>query len=301
MNSARSTLWIVARNELTDSARSRRVLVLLLLYLVGGMAGTALFISFLQNIEGQLVRSLGLGDPTAAGSVTATLWKSAMFRELLTKLIGDQRLAESLLNVPPLALYYGWLSFAFTPALVMLTAAPRVAEEIATGSARYVMFRAGRAAWCLGKLAGQALQILGALLLSALGAWLVGAVRMKSFEPGATALFMFWFAFKAWLYALPYLGLALGISQMCSSLNTAQAFGFLALVGLAVLNRVAHWQAGDGGRRIWDVLGALTPGSHRAAMWWNDLEHLGPALVFLLALGALYWAVGYWRFSRRDL
>lgn len=301
MNSDWQTFWIVTRNELADSARSRRVWVVLLLYLAGGMAGTALFISFLHSIEGQLVQSLGLGEPTSAGTLTATLWKSSVFREMLTRLTGDKRLAESLLDVPPLALYYGWLSFAFTPALVVLTASPRIAEEIATGSVRYVLFRAGRVPWSLGKTAGQALQILGALLLSAIGAWLVGWLRMKSFEPGATAGYMIGYALKAWVYALPYLGLALGVSQMCSTVNTAQAFGFLALVTVAVLGRVATWQAGDGWRRLWDVLQALTPGGHRSAMWWNDAERLLPAMVFLGALGALYWAAGFARFARRDL
>lgn len=276
-------------------------MVMVLLYLVGAMGATALFITFLQSVEGQLVSSLGLPVPKSAGGVTATLWRSNMFREMLTRLIGDRGLAESLLAVPPLALFYGWLSCAFTPALVMLTSSTRIAEEIASGSVRYVMFRAGRAPWCVGKFAGQAVQVLGALLLSAAGAWLVGYFRMKSFEPLPTAQYMVWFAFKAWIYAMPFLGLALGISQLCSVPNLALVFGFLSLVAVQVLSGVSSWLTGTGWRRIWDIVNVLTPGGHRTDLWWNDPEHLLPAAVFLLTLTAAYLLAGYARFARRDL
>ena len=274
---------------------------MVLLYLVGSMAATAIFIKFLQSVETSLVKSIGLSAPKDAGSVTATLWKSGMFRGMLTGLIGDRALAEKLLAVPPLALFYGWLSFAFTPVLVMLTASTRIAEEISTGSVRFVMFRAARSQWCLGKFAGQALQIFGALLLSAAGAWVVGFFRMKSFEPAASAEYMLIFAVKAWVYALPYLGLALAISQLFSTPNLALAFGFISMVALSVLSKMSAWLAGAGWKRVWDVVNLLTPGGHRQNLWWGDVEHLLPAIVFLAALGAAYLLAGYIRFSRRDL
>jgi len=273
------TICTLAGHELADSVRSRRVIVMMLLYLIGAMAGTALFISALQKIEGQLVQSLGLAAPNNTGSVTATLWKSDSFREILVHLVGDRALANHLLAVPPLALFYGWLSFAFCPVLVMLTSSTRVAEEIA----------------------GQAVQIFGALLLSALGAWLVGFFRMHSFEPLATAGYMLLFALKAWIYALPFLGLALGISQLCRAPNLALVFGFMALVGVAALNRISEWQAGDGWRRIWDLVNDLTPGGHKLNLWWGDAAHLVPAVVFLLVLAAVYLLASYARFARRDL
>ena len=301
MNRALPTLGIVAANELSDSIRSRRVIVMFLLYLAGAMGATALFITFLHSIEGQLVQTLGLDAPKDAGSVTATLWKSKPFRDLLSHLIGDKKLAETLLDVPPLALFYGWLSCAFTPLLVMLTASARISEEIASGSIRFVLFRAGRAPWLLGKFAGQAAQIFVALILSALGAWLIGWFRMTGYDGWPTAYHMLWFAVKAWLYSLPFLGLALGISQLCAIPNLALAFGFMSLVTASVLTSLSAWLAGDGWRRLWDLVNVLTPAAHRQALWWNDAEHLVPATVFLLTLSALYLFAGYARFVRRDL
>jgi len=295
------TIWTVARYELSDSVRSRRVIVLLFLYLAGSIAATAGFIHVLQRIEVQLVASLGLASAGQTGSVTATLWKSDAFRQMLIDLIGDRALAESLLAIPPLALYYGWLSFMFTPFLIVLTSSARVSEEIASGSVRFVLFRASRLDWCMGKFAGQAAQLALALLLSAIGAWCVGRLRMHFFEPWATADAMLIFAAKAWVYSLAFLGLATAISQLCASPNLAVALGFLALLGLSALAAISNHFAGDGVRRLWDVVNALTPQAHRLDLWWGDAAHALPAVVFLVALAAVYMLAGHARFARRDV
>ncbi|MEI6168402.1 MAG: ABC transporter permease subunit [bacterium] len=295
------TIGHVAWHELVDSVRSRRVIVMGLLYLAGSIVATAIFITVLQKLEGQLTTTLGLATSAKTGSVTATLWKSDSFRQMMTALIGDKALARSLLDIPPLALFYGWLSFAFTPALVMLTSSSRISEEIWSGSARFVLFRIPRLHWCFGKFAGQAIQLALALLLSALGAWLTGLCRMTAFEPLATALAMLLFAGKAWLYSLAFLGLALGISQLCAGPNLALATGFLALIVMAILSGVSDAFAGEGWRRLWDLVNALTPGAHRLDLWWGDSAHSIPATVFLLTLCFVYLLAGYARFSKRDL
>lgn len=295
------TLWTIARHELTDSVRSRRVIVLILLYVAGSMAATLFFITVLQKIEHQLAESLGVQAATGTGTVTATLWKSNAFRGILSQLTGNRELAETLLDIPPLGLFFGWLSFAFAPALVMLTSTSRIAEEVWSGSARFVLIRASRLYWCLGKFTGQAIQILGALLLSAAGAWLVGLLRMKSFEPAATAWAMLLFSGRAWVYSLAFLGLALAVSQWCAAPNLSLALGFLAMIALAIVAGVADHFAGEGWRRLWDVILALTPGGHKTDLWWGDAAHLLPACVFLVCLAFAYLAAGYARFARRDV
>ncbi len=301
MPSPLRTVWTVAANELADSIRSRRVIVLVLLYLAGSVAGTAIFISVIQKVEHQLVQSLGIAAVKTTGSVTATLWKSEGFRQTLIHLVGDRELAVRLLDIPPLALFYGWLSFAFAPALVMLTSSTRISEEISTGSIRFVLFRASRLQWCAGKVLGQAGQLLAALLLSAVGAWLTGLLRMESFQPLPTAIAMLAFVGKAWVYSMAFLGLATAISELCAAPNVALAFGFMSLIGMSIITAVSERFAGDGVRRMWDLLNALTPGSHSMDMWWGDAAHAVPAVTFLLSLGVVYVMAGYARFSRRDL
>ncbi|MDD4872116.1 MAG: ABC transporter permease subunit, partial [Kiritimatiellae bacterium] len=211
-NPFRSTIN-VASHELADSIRSRRAIVLLILYLAGSIVGTLIFIKVLHEVETQVVKAMGLDPAKNPGGVTATLWESSHFREIVVHLSGDREIAEQLLRVPPLALFYAWLSFAFAPLLVVLTAAPRIAEEVWSGSVRFALFRTSRGAWCMGKYIGQACQIFLALLLSAAGAWLVGFIRMEHFAPADSMITMFLFAVKAWIYSLAFLGLATGISQ----------------------------------------------------------------------------------------
>jgi hypothetical protein len=112
---------------------------------------------------------------------------------------------------------------------------------------------------------------------------------------------MLLFAGKAWIYSLAFLGLALGISQLCSGPNLALAMGFLALIVMAILSGISGAFAGEGWRRIWDLVNSLTPGAHRLNLWWGDVNHSVPAIVFLLTLCCVYLLGGYARFSRRDL
>ena len=301
MSSAFRAVWIVARHELADSVRSRRVLVLLLLYLAGSVAGTLLFISILQKVERQLVETLGLAAANNTGSVTATLWKSDWFKGILTTLVGDRERAAALLAIPPLGLFYGWLSLSFAPLLVMLMSSARIAEEIWSGSVRFVLFRASRLHWCLGKFAGQAAQLMLALLISAVGAWCVGLIRMHAFQPLPTAWAMLGFACKAWVYAMAFLGLATAISQVCTAPNLALALGFIAMIAMTALSALARHFTGAGVRRLWDLANALTPGGHRLDLGWGDALHAWPAAVFLLTLSVAYLLAGYAAFARRDL
>jgi len=299
------TISIIARNELADSVRSRWFIAMVILYLIGAAVATALFIYILHILEIGLMETIRLSASQNAGGITSVLWKSDIFLKMLTEFLtgffGDRKLAESLLAVPPLGLFYGLLAFAFTPVLVMLTSSTRIAEEVSTGSVRYVMFRAARSHWCIGKFVGQALQVLVALLLSAVGAWAVGMFCMHGFEPMATAGYMVLFALKAWIYALPFLGLALGVSQFCKSPILAVVFGFLSMVALLILHLVSKWLAGKGWRGLWDIVHVLTPCAHWRGLWWNDGAHVIPAVAFLLALAAGYCLAGYVWFSRRDL
>jgi ABC-type transport system involved in multi-copper enzyme maturation permease subunit len=293
-------LRVVAANELVDSVRSRRALVLLFLYLAGSAVACVLFIHILHKLEVRLVESMGLTASSEPGGATRTLWQSSHFRHMMGELVGDSKLAMRLLDLPPLSIYYGWLAFTFTPLLVMLISAPRIAEEVSTASVRFVLFRTSRATWCGGKLLGQAGLLLVALLASAVGAWVVGAFRMASFEFGANAAVMFVFALKAWVYALAYLGLALGVSQLTRSPVIATGLGLAAMLGLSIVNWTSDYWHGEGWFRILDITRMLTPGGNNLHLWNPDPAYLVPTLVFLPALGLLYFLAGYAFFARRD-
>jgi ABC-type transport system involved in multi-copper enzyme maturation permease subunit len=300
MKTPASTVLIVARHEMAESARSRRALVLAALYLAGAVAATLLFVKFLHEAETQVATSLGLDSARRAGGVSTVLWKSRPVRDTLTHLAGDPELARLLLGIPPLALFFGWLAFTFAPLLVVLTAAPRIAEDVWSGAVRFVLFRGTRFGWVLGKYLGLAMQLLAAMLVAACGVWVIGWLRLDAFEPDATALWIGVFAVKAWVYSLAYLGLALAMSQMCAGPNSATSLAFLAMVAAATLSWAWHL-AGPGWRRIWEVAPLLAPGGHKLDLWRDDPAHVVPAVLFLVSLSLAYLAAGYARFARRDL
>jgi ABC-type transport system involved in multi-copper enzyme maturation permease subunit len=301
-NPFRSTLT-VANHELADSVRSRRAIVLLILYFAGSVAGTLVFTKILHQVENQVVKAMGLDPAKNPGGVTATLWESSAFKEIVVNLVGNRETAEDLLRIPPIALFYGWLSFTFAPLLVMLTAAPRIAEEVWSGSVRFALFRTSRSAWCMGKFIGQACQLLLALILSALGAWLVGILRIDHFAALQSATSMASFALKAWVYSLAFLGLATGISQFFSSPTIASAISFIALIVMAALGGLSsHFAKPDTiWGRTWDLVNLSIPSGYKIDLWRTDPAHVIPAVVFLTALGLVYMLIGQTYFSRRDL
>ena len=171
-------VWVVLRYELADTIRSRRVVILLLLYLAGAMLTCNGFITAMHKLETQLADTLALPAASSAGVVTDTLWRSKTFRRMVISLVGNKEIALEILSVPPIAVIYGWLAFMFTPVLVTLSAAGRIAEEVSSGSVRYVLTRTSRPAWCIGKFMGQACEVLLALVLSAIGTWSLARFHM---------------------------------------------------------------------------------------------------------------------------
>ncbi len=293
-------LVILTRFELADAIRSRRAAVVLLLYLAAAILSTNAFITALQKLEVQLGEILQTGSSTP-GALADALWKSARFRHMISALVGDRTVAESLMSVPPIALLFGFLAFFYTPFFVLLTATPRVAGDVWTGAARFVLFRTSRSAWVLGKVLGQAALVLLALTLSAAGAWCLARFRLEGMDGMAAARGMAIMAGKAWIFSLPFLGLAIGISQSVRSPNTANALGFLAWLGTGVLALTAKHFAGDGLRAGWDLVLMLVPQGHQLDLWRMDFASVASASVFLAALGAAYLAAGFAVFSRRDL
>ena len=297
-----SPLGVVARQEIVDAFRSRRVISLLVMYFAGAIAACALFVFVLHRIENQLVEAFGLSVSAEGGNVTRTLWQSDHFRHMLGELVGDKDVAARLLNLPPLGIFYGWLAFQFTPLLVILMAAPRLAEDIGSGAVRYILIRADRSTWCLGPFIGQAGLLALALLGSAIGVWIVGVGWMQAFEPMGTAWAALQFACRAWFYGLPFLGLAMGLSCFARSGVVATGVALVGLTTMAIVTVLAdHYRTEAGWRRLLDIVVQLAPGGHKPLLWVPDASHLVPACIMLTALAALYLGAGYARLQRRDL
>lgn len=294
-------IWRVAQDELHDALRSRRFVVVLVLYVLGAGGACFGFISALHKVEIELSGALGLSASDSPGAVADALWQSVTFKRMIGQLVGDRQVAQELLAIPPVALIYGWLAFTFTPILVMLSTPARIAEDVASGYARFSLVRASRTEWCLGKFLGQALEIIVPLMLSAISAWSVARFMLYSMAGADVIGAMIIYGWKVWVYCLAFTGLALGVSQLCRSANQATAFALMLWTVLA-LARGAHamipsaaWQ------KVLAILPLLTPAGHKLDLWRTSPAYVLPAMVYILSIGAVFFAIGHAFFLKRDL
>ena len=175
--------WVVASFELRDSLRSRKALVLLVLYVAGAGAGTGIFVRVLSAIETALASTLQVAATNRPGAMTQALLQTREFHDIVESLIGDEHLADALVHIPPIALFYGWLAMTFVPFLVILLASDTVASEVSTGAARYSLFRTDRLAWAVGKLAGQAALVGLGIAAGGVASYVIGWIFLSAFEP----------------------------------------------------------------------------------------------------------------------
>ncbi|HEY8430681.1 MAG TPA: ABC transporter permease subunit [Sandaracinaceae bacterium] len=300
MRSIRDAL-LVAAFDLGESLRSRKVLVLLALYVAGAVAAAFIFTEVLQQVEEELAAQLLVARTDTPGSLTQAVMESPELERVLARLVDDEALARELLRVPPIALLYGWFALTFGPAFVALASSDAISAEVASGSVRFSLFRTDRGAWAFGKLLGQAAMLAASVALGAAAAWITGWARLASFAPFESALYLVRYAGTSYVYAFTHLGLALGVSQLTRSVPWSRALGLLALVGVSA----AHgWLSRDSVREAAPVLAdsvrVLFPAAHRLDLWRPAAGEVLPAVVFLLALGVTYFAIGHARFARRD-
>jgi ABC-type transport system involved in multi-copper enzyme maturation permease subunit len=291
----------VARFDFVESLRSRKAVALLLLYLTGALGSTAMFIRFVNAIEDALADTLVVARTEKVGTMTTSLFESEQFRGAVARLIGDRAVAESMLDLPPLALFYGAVALALVPLLTVLTSSDSVAHEVSTGASRFALFHVDRLSFALGKFAGQALLMTFGIVVGALGCYALGAYYLASFDYLGTASWLLVLCGRVWFYGLCFLGVAMGASLLSRSVNWARTLG---LLGWFALVAVGGFLDGDWARARWPsgapALLQLFPGGHRVDLWRPELFDRLPAMIMLTALSAIYFTLGYLRFARRD-
>jgi len=292
---------LVAGFDLMESLRSRKALVLLALYVAGSIGASYIFLEALSSIEDVAAEQLRVATTNQPGAMTDSLMQSEQFLDMVTNLVDDRELAESLVSVPAMALFYGWMSLTFAPILVTLTSSDAISSELGSGSVRFALFRTDRLSWALGKLAGQTALLGLGVYGGALAAFLVGFSQMTGFDAAGTGWWLARISLRSWAFGFAWLGLTMGISQLTRSTARARAGALLALFGAALGNA---WLSGfwmqQNAKVLGETLAQLFPQAYRIALWQPDLMDRGPAMVMCIALGGLYFAAGHAVFSRRD-
>jgi ABC-type transport system involved in multi-copper enzyme maturation permease subunit len=297
---------LVARYELAEATRSRLLVVMVLLFVGAGALGAWSYTELLERVEANAARVTGAPTARRPGGVVRRLREQRSYRDLLRIFLGSDAKADYFASIPPIVLFFGWVSFNFTPWLVLFTSAETIATEVSTRSIRYGVLRTGRLEFALGKAGGQALIVAGVTGLSAITFFLVAALALDGFEAGATALGLVGYWPRVVLFILPFLGWAMLASMVTSSANLARILSLGGGVLLAIVSGLsAHpprWLRGnvvaDGAR---ELLAWITPFGHYDGLTFPPGGALGADVAACLALTVVYFSVGFAVLRRRDL
>lgn len=285
-------IGLIAGFDLRESLRTRRALVLVLLYVLIATSAAGIYVRVLAEISERLGAFPELAAAPEAAA-TMTVVKDSSYQALLLFFAdNDAALANHLATYPVMVLLFAWVSLAFLPWFIALTSYDLIAGDLHLRTIRYAALRTSRGAYVLGKVLGQATLIAGVAGLGILPVLVISALYLPGFDLVGTLLALL----STWpvtvLCALGYLGVVALGSQLCKSPGTARAaaLGLLLLVWSFSLLPAP-----------WDALRYLSP-------WYWETGLFHPALgQRVLAIGAClglcvgYTALGYLRFRRRDL
>jgi ABC-type transport system involved in multi-copper enzyme maturation permease subunit len=297
---------LVARFELAESLRSKLLVVMVLLFVGAGALGAWGYTELLGKIEANAAKVTGAPTTRRPGAVVRRFRDMRGYRDLVRMFSRDDAQADYFAAIPPIVLFFGWVTFTFTPWLVLFTSAETIATEVASRSIRYSALRTGRLEFALGKAAGQALIIVGVTALSALMFYLVAWASLDGFEHGATTRGLLAYWPRVVLYTLPFLGWAMLASMLTSSANLARIVSLGGAVVLAIVwglvKSPPRWlKGGPVFESIRDLFGYVTPFGHYGGLIYPPGGELASDVTVCLALTVLYFAAGYAVLRRRDL
>ena len=301
MNSFRR-IWQTALWEWGGAIRSRRALVIILLYLASALLCMNGSISVLGKMEKELAVVLQLPESESTGVVSASLWRSKPFNKLVQAVVGAGPVLDDISGRHPVELLYAWFSFLCAPLLAVLVCGTRISDDLRSGAVRYMLVRESRVEWSLGKFIGQTLMVAIALGASSLGAALIAFCRLS---PGTAAdlfLPMLNWGLRAWIYSIAWIGLALGLSHFTRSPGRATVLGILSICIFGALppfldfcHAFAGWPFAVTQVRM------LVPAGPETQLWRFSAAPLVTGSFHLVTLGLVYLMAGAAVFSRRDV
>lgn len=279
---------LIAGFDLRESLRTRRALVLVLLYLLIACAASGIYVQVVREVTAQM--SLAAGPEGAAAA--DAMQDEGYGMVLLFFSGGDQVLADHLASFPPMVLIFAWTSLAFLPWFIALTSYDQVAGDLHQRTIRYAALRTGRGAFVTGKLLGQAALVSGVAGLGMLPVVIIGAIYLPNFAPVATvgALLSTWPITV--VCALGFLGVVSLASQLCKGPGAARAVA----VGLLFAVWLLSMQEG-----MWGWLAVLSPWYWKPSLFQPGLVDRMIAVAGCLGLCVGYTALGFLVFRRRDL
>jgi hypothetical protein len=269
----------VALAELKEMTTSLRAAFLLITYgLIAGGAGA--FILFVDEKTGGQITELGRKatelSPTERQAIVDKLGESGVVTE---------RFAEALLGgaLPPLVFGVLVASTFAIPSLILLVGYNRVAEDLETGFARYVLQRVHRVSYLAGKLFGHWAVAYASILLVHGVLFALAAQRgVPDLERSLAAMPKIWAGMA--FFVLAYASYTLLLSSLLPRPFLVLLFGVMGLFAIKALSVVlgaAEPALGKVWMGAWDLdLWALDPGAIGVYLGYSALFAGGAYLVF---------------------
>jgi ABC-type transport system involved in multi-copper enzyme maturation permease subunit len=289
-------LRAVARFELAEALRSRLVLVVLAVYGAGAALGAYVFSRALEAAE-SAVRDSMLGTWSALAVPDDVVRKHALPR-VISFLVHDEVLRNELLGIDPLAIFYGFMALEFVAPLVLVTSGGAHASDITSGAVRFVLPRCDRLSWALGKFLGHATLLGVGLLVGALATGVVAELHR-----GIDAVSVLWLlraAFRAWVYGLAYLGIFCCVSLIARQPSRARAFSVVLLFLLWAGHTACEAPLVLAQLPALQYLVWAFPAQYQKLLWSPSWLYSLPALLALLGIAGVTFALGFVGFRRAD-
>ena len=315
-------IYLTGAYDLREMMRSRRALVIVVLYLTVAAFFSYNFVRILNLTQNftkappRYQRDVPGPSPQTAARVNteptvqraapgltqgAFFARNSPFREMLGSLVTEPATIDFLTAKPLISLYFMLVSLISVPFLIMITASEPIAQEQQTRGVRFVMLRTGRVEYVVGKALGQSLLIALVLILSAGVCMVTAAWKLVDFEfwPTLWAMAGFWPRVVA--YCLPFVGLATMCSMLSSSTMSSRAFSLIGMFAMWVEHGLADYLSDTSLAGFLNAVDHLNPYFYQMRLWEPAYATVGPAMAILAGLGVLYVAAGLIFYVRRDL
>lgn len=290
---------LIAAHDFRVSIRSRKALVLFLIYLLGSLVAASTFVSAIDFAEQNLAEQLQVPKTKQTGVMLKELLETTSFQRTLGFLIGDIDIAREILHIPVMAVLFGWLSYGFIPFITAYLSADCFAKDLVSGSARYTLVRISRANWVLGKCISQSFFMLVGISIAGASTLVVGAFSLYQFDILSNIYWIFVIGLRIWCYCFAYLGITLGFSMSIKSINIARALSLISVFLFIVLSALLEFRLSREAPILAETVLQLLPQGHKLTLWYPDWTLYTPSLIMLFSLGATSILIGYGILNRR--
>jgi ABC-type transport system involved in multi-copper enzyme maturation permease subunit len=293
-------VWTVGRFEVFRAIRSWQAMAIVALFLIANVGGAWMFIEVLREIENGVASQLGVPETAYPGAMMEQVRESPSMLQLLTFLVGEEERAKFLLEAPVLAVFQLWMGLALIPLLAAFSAAECVSADMATRALRFEALRTGRGELVAGRMLGQILLCAGATAIALAAVWALGLGFMAAQSPLDLGLALLKFGSRAVLCALPWVGAAVGVSQIGVSPAWSRVAALTlwsaswVLYGIFQVLEDAPWTYAA------DLLLPVLPHTWTPGYWGATSDILTAGGVHAV-MGVAFASAGFVWFSRRDL